>query len=490
MKFLNPNLSDEENDVPEKSRELTEAEDLSSAAEKEEKAPRAGIVSAMRAWFRSHKRITIAIGICLLLLVQLLPLTETIFWIRTVDGVTYSYDWATGQYGVSDFDNSREEITIPGYIENVPITVIQEGAFRDCDRLQKITLSENIQYIGKNAFINCFKLSVATYCEHYVVVDRYTEADDDTLFPRLQVNSQAFGSDLQMPEIETLYKNSYTYTLGKYVKSALIASYLALWNWILLLGSVGYFIYSVTRPSSYTHLPRMILAGTVVFLTILPFLLAGLWAYIAALPIPKAFYPIAMSRFFQILVLPVSILIGSWGLTFLQEREKSRKAAKWLFLCGRTLGILIGALLFPLTFPEFCLSSHEALPAFCAWAAFLLETDLPSLLLVISAAVSVLSLVQMRRTFWHSLSGKAAFWMFLPAVVTQYLSTGTASHLNNFLKRASHFNLLEPIYNEWAIFSFCLLFLGEILAWVAFFLIRRGEKRTQGAIHSEEEVHQ
>lgn len=74
---------------------------------------------------------------------------ETIQFI--IDGSTIT--------GLSEDAYKSEEIEIPSNISGVEITSIGKGAFKDCDRIKKITLPETIKNIGDSAFYGCSGLT-------------------------------------------------------------------------------------------------------------------------------------------------------------------------------------------------------------------------------------------------------------------------------------------------------------------------------------------
>ncbi len=55
-------------------------------------------------------------------------------------------------------DDSAVEVNIPPTIDGLPITRIDEAAFRDASNLEKVTISEGVTEIGGHAFRSCSKL--------------------------------------------------------------------------------------------------------------------------------------------------------------------------------------------------------------------------------------------------------------------------------------------------------------------------------------------
>lgn len=91
---------------------------------------------------------------------------ETIVEYSTVvsDGISYAYcpdeNYAT-VYN-SDKDNIPSELKFPKYIKydgkSIPLTRIEGGLFYRNEKLEKIDIPENVDYIGRNAFANCVGL--------------------------------------------------------------------------------------------------------------------------------------------------------------------------------------------------------------------------------------------------------------------------------------------------------------------------------------------
>ena len=50
-------------------------------------------------------------------------------------------------------------VTVPAKIERLPVTVIRDEAFNDCDSVTSVTLPNSVTYIGDYAFYNCINLT-------------------------------------------------------------------------------------------------------------------------------------------------------------------------------------------------------------------------------------------------------------------------------------------------------------------------------------------
>lgn len=69
-------------------------------------------------------------------------------------------------YSVSKGTCTEDTIVIPANYKGLPVTVIENDAFKDCTHLSSITIGKNVEIIGKNAFLNCTKLVVVVVPEN------------------------------------------------------------------------------------------------------------------------------------------------------------------------------------------------------------------------------------------------------------------------------------------------------------------------------------
>ena len=75
-------------------------------------------------------------------------------------GVTYRKN--DGEYVVIAFDDSAAELEIPDKVRGVKVVAIDNGAFSYKENLKKIVLGENIRYIDRESFRNCYALMTVT----------------------------------------------------------------------------------------------------------------------------------------------------------------------------------------------------------------------------------------------------------------------------------------------------------------------------------------
>lgn len=75
----------------------------------------------------------------------------------------YQYTlFSDGSAEITRYTGQAEELTIPETLDDHPVISIGEEAFRSCDSLTSVVLSEGIQYIGQQAFGDCCVLTSAT----------------------------------------------------------------------------------------------------------------------------------------------------------------------------------------------------------------------------------------------------------------------------------------------------------------------------------------
>ena len=65
-------------------------------------------------------------------------------------------------------------ITIPKYVENLPVTEILDACFKDLTYLQGVTLPDTITYIGESAFKDCSSLETVSGCSDISRIEKNT----------------------------------------------------------------------------------------------------------------------------------------------------------------------------------------------------------------------------------------------------------------------------------------------------------------------------
>ena len=78
---------------------------------------------------------------------------------------TLQYVIAEDHVRVTGYTGSSTELAIPAEIEGLPVTVIGEKAFYDCDNLISITIPDSATTIGDMAFSDCYSLTSVTIPE-------------------------------------------------------------------------------------------------------------------------------------------------------------------------------------------------------------------------------------------------------------------------------------------------------------------------------------
>lgn len=75
------------------------------------------------------------------------------------NGVTWSYYEEDGEAVIIGASPIRKSLVIPSELGELPVCVIDDGAFEDADKLESVTIPESVRTIGEDAFADCPKLS-------------------------------------------------------------------------------------------------------------------------------------------------------------------------------------------------------------------------------------------------------------------------------------------------------------------------------------------
>lgn len=82
-----------------------------------------------------------------------------------------------GSYGVSGEglkdDDDVTEVIIPSVHDDIKVTQVPDGAFKDCTHLKKVTVSEGVTTIGKSAFEGCTSLEEIVLPESVTKIGDY-----------------------------------------------------------------------------------------------------------------------------------------------------------------------------------------------------------------------------------------------------------------------------------------------------------------------------
>ncbi len=76
----------------------------------------------------------------------------------TEDGLWMYNDYGDGTFSVTCMDTEAEEVTVPSKIMGRTVTMIEVDAFKDCTKLEKVTLPATITVIEDYSFYNCTAL--------------------------------------------------------------------------------------------------------------------------------------------------------------------------------------------------------------------------------------------------------------------------------------------------------------------------------------------
>lgn len=75
------------------------------------------------------------------------------------NGVTWSYYEEDGEAVIIGASPIRKSLVIPSELGELPVCVIDDGAFEDADKLESVTIPESVRTIGEDAFADCPRLS-------------------------------------------------------------------------------------------------------------------------------------------------------------------------------------------------------------------------------------------------------------------------------------------------------------------------------------------
>ena len=131
------------------------------------KEPRRGIATGIGYLVKWILAVVVLVGAVILILV--LAITDSsgetdnyadtqMEPIKTTEVASLTYTFYKTYAVVTDCDTSKTSAIIAGSIGGTPVTGIEENAFRDCVKLESITLPDGITYIGTHAFFRCAQL--------------------------------------------------------------------------------------------------------------------------------------------------------------------------------------------------------------------------------------------------------------------------------------------------------------------------------------------
>lgn len=86
----------------------------------------------------------------------------TIHYNKTAEPFTYNLNNDGKSVVIVKCDQTASEVTIPSKIDDLPVTVIDNGAFMSCSNLTNITIPESVEEIRYSAFENCTNLESIT----------------------------------------------------------------------------------------------------------------------------------------------------------------------------------------------------------------------------------------------------------------------------------------------------------------------------------------
>ena len=83
----------------------------------------------------------------------------------------HTIDKENNEVILTNLISTSTEIIIPGSIDGVPVKMIPSNIFKDNNTLEKVTISEGIEVIDKQAFANCTSLKEINFPNSYITIE-------------------------------------------------------------------------------------------------------------------------------------------------------------------------------------------------------------------------------------------------------------------------------------------------------------------------------
>ncbi|NDO19899.1 leucine-rich repeat domain-containing protein [Lachnospiraceae bacterium MD329] len=106
------------------------------------------------------KKRIIGLALILHILIMFIPNVSAINDIKYIDYLYYTIN-SNSEITITGCDYSTSEVIIPNEIDNLPVTIIGNGAFENCE-MTSVIIPDSIEIIGDDAFRNCLGLKNIT----------------------------------------------------------------------------------------------------------------------------------------------------------------------------------------------------------------------------------------------------------------------------------------------------------------------------------------
>ena len=83
----------------------------------------------------------------------------------------YTTDKENNEVILTNLISTSTEIVIPGCIDGIPVKKIPSNIFKNNSTLEKVTISEGIEFIDKQAFANCTSLKEINFPNSYITIE-------------------------------------------------------------------------------------------------------------------------------------------------------------------------------------------------------------------------------------------------------------------------------------------------------------------------------
>ncbi len=123
------------------------------------------------------KLVTLLLSLCMLFGITGIVACKTIQNApneTSLGDLTFRLSYDESYYSVTSLNKNAKTVVIPSVCENLPVTSIEEFAFRSCSSLTSISIPESVNFIGRGAFYNCSALESVTLPENIAFIGDYT----------------------------------------------------------------------------------------------------------------------------------------------------------------------------------------------------------------------------------------------------------------------------------------------------------------------------
>lgn len=100
---------------------------------------------------------------------------------KETDASLFEYEEVDGGVAITKYIGSEKIVVIPNTIEDNFVVQINEAAFANDTEIQGLKLGDSVQFIGKNAFVNCKNLTIVIFSSSVKTVSEYAFSGNSQL---------------------------------------------------------------------------------------------------------------------------------------------------------------------------------------------------------------------------------------------------------------------------------------------------------------------